>query len=332
MLRDRKISIQEVLTTKSEPYDKKWTRLPLLNCFINTDALEMWKQKGISCVACGITGEYFWKERTAGEGSMYNNWHLNLYAINNRGLEVLMTKDHMTAKANGGADEVSNLQPMCQPHNQKKAHHEMEHLMERISKEELFDGDEEWELAVSGTLAGLKEHYKLNYTKQQFFHDVRSQLNQRKRVRVEDKHVMLFDVKLRGKNVLLLYNVQKKMPLLVRPYIQYEVLYSESPRWTTDEKFKDVKFAEIYNNLMAAVKLNADTAKAMKENPETRDETYKFIKSCKNSGAVHALVDYPSKGRHMHHYGIWENIRRRYEPKAHPSLESAPSNHEDTSL
>ncbi len=208
MLRDKKISIQEVLSAKTEPYDKKWTRLPQLECFINTDSLEMWKQKGISCVACGITGEFFWKERTAGEGSMYNRWHLNLYAINQRGLEVLMTKDHVLAKANGGADEVSNLQPMCQPHNQKKAHHEMDHLMERISKEENFDGDAEWESSVQNTLDGLKNYYGLDYTKQQFFHEVKSQLNQKRRVRLEEEHVILFEVRLRKKNVLLLFHIK----------------------------------------------------------------------------------------------------------------------------
>jgi hypothetical protein len=69
-------------------------------------------KKSIKCVNCGIEGKYFALEQNMNikEGNCY---HFNLYAINNNGEEVLMTKDHILPVSKGGKDYIDNLQTMC---------------------------------------------------------------------------------------------------------------------------------------------------------------------------------------------------------------------------
>ena len=74
--------------------------------------------KGISCVECGIKGVFFAKERHRDVDERY---HLNLYAINDNGEEVLMTKDHIYPKSLGGPNHLSNMQPMCKCCNESKS-------------------------------------------------------------------------------------------------------------------------------------------------------------------------------------------------------------------
>ena len=74
---------------------------------------------GIECVECGIKGLYFAKE-TDDCYSENPRYHLNLYAKNNKGKEVLMTKDHIIPKSLGGRNNIQNLQTMCCNCNYKK--------------------------------------------------------------------------------------------------------------------------------------------------------------------------------------------------------------------
>ena len=74
-------------------------------------------QKSITCCDCGLTGQYFAAENTEKSSP---NYHLNLYTINEAGEEVLMTKDHIFAVANGGKNSMSNYRTMCQPCNHAK--------------------------------------------------------------------------------------------------------------------------------------------------------------------------------------------------------------------
>jgi len=74
--------------------------------------------KGIRCVSCGIEGKYFAKEK--GHGSSQDRYHLNLYAIDENGKEVLMTKDHIIPRSKGGLNRLENYQTMCQICNSKK--------------------------------------------------------------------------------------------------------------------------------------------------------------------------------------------------------------------
>ena len=83
---------------------------------MNSQRYELFKHKGVKCVDCGIEGKYFAKEKHQASKS----YHFNLYAINKRGKEVLMTKDHIIRKRDGGADSLENYQTMCTKCNQKK--------------------------------------------------------------------------------------------------------------------------------------------------------------------------------------------------------------------
>lgn len=74
------------------------------------------KHKGIVCVECGITGQYFAKEKWGNSDS----FHFNLYAVDIDGNEVLMTKDHIEAKSKGGSGNLDNFQTMCLPCNMAK--------------------------------------------------------------------------------------------------------------------------------------------------------------------------------------------------------------------
>lgn len=82
----------------------------------NSQRYQTFFTKGTKCVCCGIEGKYFAKER----GDKDVSYHLNLYAINDAGEEVLMTKDHIIPKSKGGKNDISNYQPMCVICNVKK--------------------------------------------------------------------------------------------------------------------------------------------------------------------------------------------------------------------
>ena len=79
--------------------------------------------KGVVC-ECGTEGTHFYKERSQPKKKAKYNpnepWHFNLYGYNKHGHEILMTKDHIIAKSNGGSNEVSNLITMCTKCNGKK--------------------------------------------------------------------------------------------------------------------------------------------------------------------------------------------------------------------
>jgi 5-methylcytosine-specific restriction endonuclease McrA len=72
---------------------------------------------GVACCRCGRHGEFFAKEKNHDGEARY---HLNLYAVDDSGEEVLMTKDHITPTSKGGADHISNYQTMCSPCNHDK--------------------------------------------------------------------------------------------------------------------------------------------------------------------------------------------------------------------
>lgn len=78
--------------------------------------LLVFRDKGVVCAGCGITGEYFSLIQDRG-GRVY----LTLFAMNEHGTEVMMTCDHIIPVSKGGTNFKDNLQPMCEPCNSKKA-------------------------------------------------------------------------------------------------------------------------------------------------------------------------------------------------------------------
>jgi hypothetical protein len=82
----------------------------------NSHRYQTFFAKGTKCVCCGIEGKYFAKEK----GRNAKSYHLNLYAIDKDGNEVLMTKDHIVPKSKGGHDHIDNYQTMCEVCNMAK--------------------------------------------------------------------------------------------------------------------------------------------------------------------------------------------------------------------
>ena len=116
---------------------------------LTSDRYVMFFKKGVVCVSCGLEGSFFALERSvnnrvfkeykkrdfrdflrwekAYQQSLKDKfqqridvYHFNLYAINDSGDEVLMTKDHIIPKSKGGKNHLSNYQPMCCYCNCKK--------------------------------------------------------------------------------------------------------------------------------------------------------------------------------------------------------------------
>lgn len=133
MIRKSTYTVEEILPLIP---NTKHSKSNNINEFVNLDGdevridssrLRLFKLSGISCVKCGITASFFAKEKhddvNYHQHSLHNpeRYHLNLYAVNKHGNEVLMTKDHIKPQSHGGRDNQSNLQTMCAPCNQKKA-------------------------------------------------------------------------------------------------------------------------------------------------------------------------------------------------------------------
>ena len=75
----------------------------------NSQRFQTFFTKGLKCACCGIEGKYFGKEKDFNAA----RYHLNLYALDESGNEVLMTKDHIVPSSKGGASELYNYQTMC---------------------------------------------------------------------------------------------------------------------------------------------------------------------------------------------------------------------------
>ena len=98
---------------------------------VGTLRLFMFKVKGVRCVTCGLEGVFFSKEQH--HNVKYYDLHLNLYAINSFGHDVLMTNDHIVPKSKEGKTEIDNLQPMCYHCNQRKSNKTGEEFMVFLS-------------------------------------------------------------------------------------------------------------------------------------------------------------------------------------------------------
>ena len=59
---------------------------------------------------------FFAKEKFADQST----YHLNLYAVDDNGDEILMTKDHIMPRSKCGIDDISNYQTMCKLCNEAK--------------------------------------------------------------------------------------------------------------------------------------------------------------------------------------------------------------------
>ena len=96
----------------------KWKKVEFNGHLINmaSDRYQLFATKGVKCVECGIEGSIFALERHEHD----TGFHFNLYAVDERGMETLMTKDHIVPKSLGGPSNLTNYQTMCTHCNSNK--------------------------------------------------------------------------------------------------------------------------------------------------------------------------------------------------------------------
>lgn len=85
---------------------------------VQSTRLRTFALTGVNCSCCKIEGAYFAIERS--KGNTNTGYHLNLWAKDKEGKEVLMTHDHITARGLGGVDDNTNTETMCGPCNWEK--------------------------------------------------------------------------------------------------------------------------------------------------------------------------------------------------------------------
>lgn len=87
--------------------------------------LETFATKGVDCISCSLKGEFFRiEDNTSGA-------HLNLYAINPHGQEVLMTRKLLVPRSQGGPDEVGNMNTMCTHCNKRRYIEQLEQFVQK---------------------------------------------------------------------------------------------------------------------------------------------------------------------------------------------------------
>lgn len=67
-------------------------------------------KNSLVCCNCGLEGKFFSLEKNSVIDSI---WHFNLYAVDDKGYAVLMTKNYVIPKSKGGTGRLENLQTMC---------------------------------------------------------------------------------------------------------------------------------------------------------------------------------------------------------------------------
>jgi len=119
MIRLKYYSVEDVhFAMENTRLDRKRALLPDGEKFNYTSQrLRLFKEKGLTCVTCGIEGSVYIFETH----NLETVPHLNLYALNGDNKLVLMTKDHIQPKSKGGANAHENYATMCSPCNEAKA-------------------------------------------------------------------------------------------------------------------------------------------------------------------------------------------------------------------
>jgi len=104
---------------KTRKKDKRYLEWNEHKVRMDSLRLKTFANYGTQCVKCGIKGRFFALEKHHINASR-DVAHFNLYAFDDRGHEVLMTRDHVIPKSRGGRNFLGNMQPMCCKCNNEK--------------------------------------------------------------------------------------------------------------------------------------------------------------------------------------------------------------------
>lgn len=124
MVRLGEISIQQALSQFIKPNKQKRILVKLRDHQIvvkrNSQRYILFKNKGLSCVCCGLTANKAYFEQNLSKFDATQPAHINFYLVRNGMKDLLFTKDHIVPVSKGGKDVQENYQVMCQDCNTKK--------------------------------------------------------------------------------------------------------------------------------------------------------------------------------------------------------------------
>lgn len=86
---------------------------------VSSPRLILFKEKGTSCVRCGLEGSVIMLQRA--KNGNEETPHFNLWGKNSDNEYVLLTKDHIIPRSRGGENRQSNYQVMCLKCNEEKS-------------------------------------------------------------------------------------------------------------------------------------------------------------------------------------------------------------------
>lgn len=105
------------------PYNKEYMGKKIK---MGSHRYETFKHKGVVCAKCGLKGEFFalekhiYKNKTGEIENLNDRYHFNLYGYDEKGKEVMLTKDHIVPRSKKGKNEIDNYQTLCWRCNWKK--------------------------------------------------------------------------------------------------------------------------------------------------------------------------------------------------------------------
>lgn len=110
-------------------YNEKSKKVESVEVDMSDDRYANFFEHGTICEKCGLKGEYFWLETCGyGKKNKYSKPHFNLYGMRN-GKEIMLTKDHIKSRSNGGKDDLDNYQCLCKHCNEHKGSMSNEEFM-----------------------------------------------------------------------------------------------------------------------------------------------------------------------------------------------------------
>jgi hypothetical protein len=249
--------------------DKNFKKFEGMDVLSGLLGYKVFKHKGIKCCCCPTEGKYFALEKTPGNGrSKYNNWHFNLYGKDQFGREVLMTKDHITARSKGGSNELENLQPMCMICNTKKG---SMHMKEFEAKQQGKTHD--WNLDhANHVIKRIKERYSLDMTIKEYARFLDKAMMGCEMIHVISNSKSYRKVVFKKTDVYVVYSSLYKTIYTVLDPAVIDKRMRDVPNWG---KGKEKECLEMYDQVSETIKSQ------YKEFPTQRETAEYFAKECK---------------------------------------------------
>ena len=152
-MKDKKYTIAEVFPLlKGCKRKKEYIEFDGFRVKVTSQRNSVFK-RSLNCSECGIVGSYFKLDK----GCDCETYHFNLYALDENGNEVLMTKDHIIPKSKGGKNIQSNYRTMCQPCNNARGNGDQQ-VISKKKKKKLLKA-ERLRIFKENQLEMLKEKY-----------------------------------------------------------------------------------------------------------------------------------------------------------------------------